>query len=467
MIYKPGIGRMKDDCMIYRNGTYYLFSMYQKPGSDEFRHIWLATSKDGIHFEDYGCVVEDFPELIWAMKVYEADGIYYMNSGSFCENGRQAVLKFWKSEDLLHWEYCPELDVVSPELENEKTRLDCMCVLKHDGKYYGYATGQYGFLISDDGAHWTPNPCNIDYTPFPPYNTALGGFEIADFIELDGTFYLLCGGFGHLGTNGYGVYLYESKHPEGPFTPCLPFYRINGTSKRWVNMWERCFEKDGQLLAHNYMYNGYSYECGDVYLPPIKKLQKTEEKLSLAWWDGNNAMYGGIVKTCDSLISESSSYSVFDDTKNQCDFSELLSIPNATIIEFNMTLSENTFTNYSQGGFFLAETETDGSAVLFDTYGKCEIVHIKDGKIQSVEDVIGFGSTAPYYITSGKTYSVRILAKNGLFELYVNDLYLQTFNNAHMPESLANAFLYFGAASVRNSCTLSNLRIYDMKGDKS
>ena len=55
----------------------------------------------------------------------------------------------------------------------------------------------------------------------------------------------------------------------------------------------------------------------------------------------------------------------------------------------------------------------------------CRMLHV---------DVIGFGSTAPYYVESGKAYDLRILSKNGMFEIYVNGLYLQTFNNAHTPE---------------------------------
>ena len=61
---------------------------------------------------------------------------------------------------------------------------------------------------------------------------------------------MFCGGFGHWGNNGYGVYIYESNKPDGIFRPHLPNYRINGTSKRWVNMWERFLKKmESSLLA--------------------------------------------------------------------------------------------------------------------------------------------------------------------------------------------------------------------------
>lgn len=463
MIYKPKKGRFKDNCMIYENGTFYLYSMYNKENSDEYRHVWLATSRDGVHFEDYGCVVEDFPNFIWAMKIYRGEYAFYMNSGSFEENGKQAVLKFWKSNDLINWEYRPELDVLSPELDNNKIRLDCMNVVKTGGKYYGYATGQYGFLESEDGEKWKALPSNISYEPFPPYNTALGGFEIADCIELGGKFYLFSGGFGHLGMDGYGVYIYESEKPEGPFKPCLPYYRINGTSHRWVNVWERVFEKDGKYLAHNYIYAGHTYDNGDVYLPPIKELSKDGEKLFLKWWDGNDAIVGETVAEKDRLSSESQKHNLTTTKADTCNISALLPIcRDGAVIDFDITLSENSFTEYTKGGFFLSEGEKTGSAVVFDTAGKCEIMYIKDGEIQFTEDIISFGSNSLYYLESGKTYSVRVLTKGGMFETYVNGVYLQTFNNAHFAEIFSVPFTGFGTISLRSSSEITNIKIHKM-----
>ena len=463
MLYRPKTGQIKDGCMVWADGKFYLFSMYHKETSDVFNNVWLAISEDGIHFEDFGCVVEDFPACIWAMKVYRAGDTYYMNSGSFTKDGEQAVLKFWCSRDLLRWDYRPELDVIAPNHSEPKARLDCMNVVEKDGRFYGYATGQYGYLESEDGAHWTAYPSRIDYTPFPPYNVALGGFEIADLIEIGEKYYLLCGGFGHMGMSGYGVYLYESESPDGTFTPCLPYYRLNGTSKRWINMWERCFKKDGETLAHNYVYDGYTYECGNVFLPPIKRLIKEGDKLSLSWWSGNDSLYGNIVQYKDTLQAERPRHDVRENEDNGCEISDLLRLPASAIIHTKLTLSENKFTKYSAGGIYLAESEDAGSAILFDTYGACTIVHVKQSELQSIEDVIGFGSTTLYHLESGKTYDLRILCKNGFFEVYVNNRYLQTFNNAHTPTEQAKAILGIGAIAKRSGCVLSEITVYEMR----
>lgn len=462
MIYCAGKGRMKDNCMFYHNGIYYLFSMYTKDNV-LFNNIWLATSEDGVHFRDYGCVVEDFPKQIWAMKVYRGNDGFYMNSGSFTDNGKQVVLKFWYSHNLTDWEYMPELDVISPGWDKEGIRLDCMCVVSREGTYHGYATGQYGYLTSEDGAHWKAQQVNIDYQPFPPYNTALGGFEIADFIWMDGMYYLLCGGFGHLGSDGYGVYVFESKRPDGPFAPSLPFYRINGTSKRWVNMWERCFEKDGALLAHNYMYDGYSYECGNVYLPPIKKLEKNRHGLRLVWWEENEALRGDLYAGTEQLRAQSQAWDVFTQVSD-CVTSPGTALPadGGAMIEAMMTLDETGFTQYSCGGLYLEEKDNEGMAILFDTYGKCEIAWVQNNRIKAVEDTIRFPSAASYYLEGGKTYSIKVITKNGMFEVYVDDVYLQTFNSAHCPDSVSVPFRSCGAISLRKGCTISDLRIYQL-----
>lgn len=462
MLYRPQKGKIKDGCMVYEKGVFYLFSMYHKENSDKFNNIWLATSKDGVHFKDFGCVVEDFPDLIWAMKVYRGEDAFYMNSGSFNADGKQAVLKFWRSEDLLHWEYRPELDVESPDAIGSETRLDCMNVVNYKGKYYGYATGQYSFLVSDDGAHWKALPSNISYAPFPEYNKALGGFEVADCIELNDKFYMFCGGFGHLGMNGYGVYIYESHRPEGPFKPCLPNYRINGTSKRWVNMWERFFEKDGDYLAHNYMYDGYSYEEGSVWLPPIKKLSRDNNGLFLQWWKGNERIYSSKYKEQSELVAENSDCGVFDSGDNNCSISEIVEINSESIVELTLEMQENKFTAYSSGGIYLSESENSGTAIIFDTFGKCEIVYIKDRKLILKDDVVGFGSAAPYWMEGGKKYSIRLLVKNGLFEIYVDDRYLQTFNTTHFKAIKGKTIKGIGCISLRRKCMLSDIKIYEM-----
>ena len=263
--------------------------------------------------------------------------------------------------------------------------------------------------------------------------------------------------------NGYGVYLYRSDRPEGPFSPVLPDYRLNGTSRRWVNMWERCFAHEGELLAHNYVYDGYTYEDGNVYLPPIKRLLPHGDSLRLAWWEGNEALRGELLCSCEELTATCPvRRDVFLTDIDELFFSEeRLSLPpEGVVIEGSFTLPKNSFTRYSAGGIYLAEDEHNGTAILFDTYGKCEMLSIRDQKILCVDDTVGFGSTAPYAIESGRSYALRILSRHGIFEVYVDGVYMQTFNTSRARGERARPIVGAAAVALRNGCTLSSLRAY-------
>lgn len=103
-----------------------------------------------------------------------------------------------------------------------------------------------------------------------------------------------------------------------------------------------------------------------------------------------------------------------------------------------------------------------GTAVIFDTYGKCEILAVENGVKVVVDDVISFGSTAPYWLDSGRTYKIRVLIKDNMFEVYVDDKYLQTFNTTHFKDVNGKSIKGLAAASDRRECKLSNIRIYKL-----
>ena len=130
MIYRPLQGKMKDDYMLYSDGTFYLFSMYHKENSTTYNQVHMATSKDGVHFEDFGCIIEDYPTEVWAMTVYKGEDAFYLCATCASEAGNMAALKFWKSSDLQNWKYVPDADVVPPDVDKTGCRLDCMIVLK-------------------------------------------------------------------------------------------------------------------------------------------------------------------------------------------------------------------------------------------------------------------------------------------------------------------------------------------------
>ena len=59
MFYKPSYGKMKDNCIVFHEGRYYLYSMYAKHAeynamSAHYNNVWLAISDDGVHFSEEG-----------------------------------------------------------------------------------------------------------------------------------------------------------------------------------------------------------------------------------------------------------------------------------------------------------------------------------------------------------------------------------------------------------------------------
>ena len=52
--------------------------------------------------------------------------------------------------------------------------------------------------------------------------------------------------------------------------------------------------------------------------------------------------------------------------------------------------------------------------------------------------------------------------KDGIFEIYVDRMLLQTFNNVHKANSTSTAFRTFRAVSLKNKCVISNIKIYNI-----
>jgi sucrose-6-phosphate hydrolase SacC (GH32 family) len=126
-IYKTPTGTLKDNTVIWHEGTFYLFTMYgqeEMKGNDSlFNSVWLAISKDGVHWKAVGTVIKDQPFAVWSLSVWKAGNRFIMNHGSHSPGD---ILRFWQSKDLINWEYLGEEYAVR---KPGGQRLDCMSVL--------------------------------------------------------------------------------------------------------------------------------------------------------------------------------------------------------------------------------------------------------------------------------------------------------------------------------------------------
>ena len=141
---------------------------------------------------------------------------------------------------------------------------------------------------------------------------------------------------------------------------------------------------------------------------------------------------------------------------------EIVPLPSKAIIQCEFNYQQREFVKFPKAGISLSEQDGYASTLLFDGMGKFEIAITLNGKIEKIEDVVDFGSCSLYWLEGGKNYQVKILVNDGLFEIYVDDVYLQTFNNARLPQSTAKPFSHLSLVSLSGDAKLSNLEIYEM-----
>ena len=457
-----------------------MFSMYSKNESEsrkdeEYCNVWLAVSDDGVHWKDYGIVISA-PFRVYAMAIYKAGDVFYLNHGSYSDNGCQNVLRFWKSENLTDWEYLGKEYDLRPDTRyyDENSRLDCMDVLinEEDGKtvYNGYATGPGGWLISSDGINWEgKRPPIIEWGEIspPPIPEEEGIFEIGGCKKIGEKYYLIGGWFNYMGYSGYGVYTLIGDSPDGLFKPDITAYRLNGNSKRWINMWARFCRADNELLISSYLYDGYTYEKGSTYLPPLKKAVADDfGHLRMRYWCGNEAVKGrklpfdcnnnSIIFNDALLTNLQKRFKIINDktfelstceeipSYEQGDYVPTAIVQNEFLFDFYKgVILEGKIKITSEAarcvagsiGFYLAENSESGTYILFDSYGVTRIgqLTVKNNHLNFVaEDETRTGFCAAIAgITPQEYHTFRIFARKNMFETYIDDCYIQTFNTTH------------------------------------
>jgi hypothetical protein len=506
MVYQPSVGRMKDAFVLWHKNQYYLFTMYTTTGREaDCRNVWLATSSDGVHWKHVGPVIKDAPFNIWAMAVHKVGDRFIMNHGSFSRPGVQNVIRFWESTDLLHWTFMGHQADLFPDSRwyRRDSRLDCMSVVPvmKDGRtrYYGFATGPGGFLESEDGIHWSgkPQPA-IDWgtVPPPPTPPDEGGFEIGGCHEIDGRYYLVGGWFNYMGCTGYGVYTLISETPRGPFRADAAAYRLCGNSTRWVALWARFCRTDKDLLVNGYMYSGYTYETGGTWLPPLKKaVVDSGGHLRLGYWSGNDALKAAPVNvdlsTCNKVYpGEANRDCVCSATTNRLDIraqperssgartnvpitvavlKDTLDCGKGVVVEGTIQATCRDRRTVSPSvGLYLEETPGQGTAILLHGHGRTEIgkMTLTDRIDFQPEDTIGPGCAAPAGILPHTNHAYRLLVRRNMFELYLDDMLVQTFNTTHEPGGIGRTPQRLGFIVENGQGLFENVKAWSMSLDE-
>jgi hypothetical protein len=453
-LYRAPQGTLKDNCVIWHDGKYYLFTMYRyeqvlADDAMQWRHMWLATSTDGVHWQGVGPVIRDAPFGVYAMRIWKVGDRFVMNHGSFTGN-RQDVLRFWESKDLVHWQYLgKEYDVRRPDGQ----RLDHMDVvsLTEGGKtaWYGYAAG--GVLRSDDGVKWKWT-ADFAFTDNLRVRTVQepGGCE-----RIGDRYYLLVGGF-YPGSFSYSVATFIADNPTGPFRPDYPAFRLNGNDgRKMVGLWAGYCRTPKELLITNYIVDPSGLF---FWHAPLKKAVVDKEgHLRLGYWSGNAGLKAapvaidparwrqvhpvgaGAVRLAGNRIEMNA-------PPQQPVWWQIPAKPRTA-----MALLDNAF-DVNKGiilegrmrvvggsvvfpalGLILEERPGEGTAILFETWEQTEIGKLiwrDEGRFIG-EDRTSFGCATAAGIPGGRTCSFRLLFRKDLFEVYLDDLLVQTWSTDH------------------------------------
>ena len=507
MLYKPSQGIFKDNCVFLHEGTYYLFSMYSSiAGSHndrrDYNHVWLATSADGVHWRDVGPVISA-PFIIFAMGVWQVGGKFYLNHGSFTAPERQNVLRFWESDDLRTWTYRGEQTDLTPDARwyDPDSRFDCMDVIsvdEHAGtQYYGVASGPGGWLRSADGVHWEGlPPATFEWGDLQPAGEY--PFEIAGWLQIDDKLYLLGSRPAYAGNAGYCVFTLIGNSVRGPFRPDAAAYRLSGHSDRSIHLWARPCRAGDTLLASSYMYDGWGYRHGEVWLPPLKRFVLGDDgHLRLAYWEANEALKGSRIgidvgqfvqcypgstgearadqmSAVDVVPTETGIEVTVGPERIWCDHKQALlavlmppdELPAARGLVLEATVSITCKANLgttSAIGLFLEEAPQRGTAVLWETCGRTRIGQLTlNGEWAFVtEDLIGPGC-APPQLQLDRTHRLRLLLRRNMFELYLDDMYVQTFNTSRIPGAIGTTPQRVGFVVQNGRATIEQVALWQM-----
>src|SRR5579871_3069507 len=147
-LYQPSKGSFWDPSVIYANQRYYMYTMY---GGDS---VWLATSDDGVHWNDYGVVLksEGFKNnTIWKQYISKVGDRYIMNHGAFTDRGtNNNLIRFYESKDLIHWSYLYEVPI-DPHFYLQDGRWDHMYMVPKDAA--NPSAGYLGYVVADPKDH--------------------------------------------------------------------------------------------------------------------------------------------------------------------------------------------------------------------------------------------------------------------------------------------------------------------------
>lgn len=408
MFYRPrhkATGEMWDTWLYWQEGTYYLY--YLAKSADQWDNISMATSPDGIHWNEIGPILRKGDGVTWMgtgstwKSPDVATGDRFQMNFSEWKESRQTIF-FAVSNDLIHWRRLgAEYEFVQDERWYERLgRWDCIWTIpRPGGGLYGYWTaspkletgGRFGFGQSLDGINW-------EALPPPKVHGATEG-EVGAIEELCGRYYMMFGNYPHMVT-------LVAERPDGPFHVA----RKNRALLGGHTYFSRFFPvPEGMLVNHHSIARD-----GHIYMGLLKRAAVDGEGvLRLAWWEGN-----ATIRQQRTEVEMPSAHSQEESVQM---LARTFIAAEGLVVECRLLLPPTPFA--ARRGLYIECAGGTGTAVLFDAQGRSEFSQTDPrGSVYTVEQRVD------REMSFAGSVHLRLVLAHSLMELYLDDILLECFS---------------------------------------
>ena len=457
----------------------------------------IASSTDGVHWQFVARDTVEIIGAHAGFGIKRiGEYFYYYPTCSNPEQG--VHFKVFRTRNFTDWEYMgPQYDV-APDRSLYHERWDEMHVIEDvehgDTIYYGYISSEtmedigepgVAMLKSRDGISWQVlPPVAIEWGELPSHHMEL------NFVEKIGDrYYLNASGRMYLDSYGYALYTFVGDSPYGPFKPDIEMFRLAGHSRACISWLGHTLNSPDGLLAALWLSHDRNPDIPSqsFAIGPLKRLICDRGHLRLGYWKQNDAAKARRItldlSKCEVVHPAAPAKTERDTINTLGDGSLVLSASRdgqialldapfdrkrGFIIEGYVKVGENrghiaTHQHATAAGFYFEAGPGNGTAMILDTLGLTRsgflryadhkitdrniyadsgegMVRARSGELQGTlafefDDTVGpFGHASYGGVRHKKTHHFRIIAQGDYFELYIDDLYVQTYL---LPETMS------------------------------
>lgn len=481
MLYQPScVKEMWDTWMYYRDGVHYLFTLHRAESSN-WDGISLATSADGVRFEDQGIVLSKPEGAAWlgSGAVWPYEKGYVMNYS--LEIGGTQRICFAVSPDLRTWEPLEPAGDFYPDKtlyrDTQDGRWDCIWpVPRAEGGYYGFFTANplcadpldlpsVGCAESTDGIHWRAAAPPEFQWDGPPIKVG----EVGAVEKLDGAYYMLVGmnelepgmrGYGRADLGDMGMYVFRADRLMGPYRlqPQNPRLLVSKAYPDWIAQYFTRFYRlsdSGETLLCHQSLDRVSKGDHRFWLAPLKKAVVLDGVLWMGWWPANDKLmgeriyqgFGGSRPVWPGIdrgwrLERERFVGREPRHGGQLEFGGSFDLERGIVLTADIRIEDD-------------EENTGGAGFYFGCEGVCEYVLIRReatevGKLWREKYMIT-ELCAPHPLRR-KTWSVKLLVRHNMLECYADGVFLQSHSFHSRPTGALGLLFEACTVSVENLC---------------